>query len=145
MMCEHIHILSYIENFRWIGICEHDKIHLSWDHLILFLNPNELNKLGMVLDIAITENERFKQHRYALEHEEMHWSVPEQGHFDVWIGRYALRLSPVDYLLFGSMVSKALSDFPLQMGVSPIAMRVEEKIERGVALSVKPDIQFSMN
>ena len=144
-MCDHIHILSHIEQFRWIGICEHDKVHLSWDHLILFLNPSELNKLGAVLDVAITEDKRFKQHRYALENEDQHWSVPEKGHFDIWIGHYALRLAPVDYLLFGSMVSKALSSFPAHIAVSPIAMKVEEKIERGVELSAKPDIKFSVN
>ncbi|MEM8859274.1 MAG: hypothetical protein AAGD96_13185, partial [Chloroflexota bacterium] len=130
MMCEHMHFLAQIDNFRWVAICEHGKIHLSWDHLVLFMTPGELDKLGVTLDVAITEDQRFRHHRDALQNDKIHWSVPEQGHFVVWIGHYAIQLSPVDYLLFGSMLSKALNNLMpevLSGEYCSVAMKVEEK------------------
>ncbi|MEM9774892.1 MAG: hypothetical protein AAF902_09945 [Chloroflexota bacterium] len=108
----------------------------------------ELDKLGVTLDQAITDDHRFKCHREALHDETLHWSVPEQGHFVVWIGHYAIRLSPVDYLLFGSMLSKALTNVMpeiLSGQYCSVPMKVEEKIEPTVELNTVQEIKFSIN
>ena len=148
MMCEHMHYLSQIDRLRWIAICEHGTIHLSWDHLVLFITPRELVKLGMTLDVAITQDHRFNKHKETFENETQHWSVPEEGFFNIWVGRYALQLTPVDYLLFGSLVSRAINNLTSEMldgRPCTVAMCVEEKIEPAISVSPTPEIRFSIN
>jgi len=148
MTCEHMHYLSRINNFRWAAICEHGTIHLSWDHLMLFITPGELDKLGMTIDAAITHNQHFKKYREALEDETQHWSVPEKGFFNIWVGRYALRLAPVDYLLFGSMVNKATDNLMPEMLTGKsclVEMWVEERIESKTKIQQASAFKFSQN
>ena len=146
-MGPNIQFISHLDQFRWVAVCEHGRIHLAWNNQILFLSPAELSKLGFVLDVAITEDARFQQYQWAVEPDTEHWSVPSKGVFDVWIGRYAIRLSPFDYLMFGSMISKALDEVPsyLIREQSSIRIHVEEKTDKGETAIKDTPIRFSKN
>lgn len=65
------------------------------DSVILFIRPGELKKLCLILDQATVSQETIHPNER-----------PEQ--FMLWINNCALKLKPVDLLLFGSMVSRAV-------------------------------------
>jgi len=147
MMCNDIQFLAHLDNIRWIGICEHGTIHLYWDHVVLFLSPNELYKLGWSLDRnTVLQDAVMRQRPWWVEESSQH-----QGVFTLWIAnRYAIVFHTADFTLFGSMVCRALEnlDHDHITRLSTIPIQIEETqapCPRKGVQSSHDVIQFSRN
>ncbi|MEM7335263.1 MAG: hypothetical protein AAF490_24510 [Chloroflexota bacterium] len=143
-MCNHMQYLAKVDEYRWVGVCEHGTVHLTWDNMVIFLGVSELRELGFELDVAIVEDNDFSKQIKILDEERF---IQSEGFFDIWIGGYAVRLKPVDYLIFGSMISKALDsiNFNMQLPPSSMAITVNAQIETGNEMFVETDLWFSKN
>ena len=146
-MCDRIKVLANCDRYRWVGICEHGTIHLSWDHVMLFFYPCDLQKLAFVLDTAVIEQNHTAQQR-RLYYQQTHQASAEQdGYFDLWIDKYAIRLMPVDYLLFGSLICQAITQLPETMikKVSTTPISIEAKTDLGKKTTPPLRERFSVN
>lgn len=143
-MCNRIQQLANVGQFRWVAICEHGNVRLSWDNTIIFLDPSTLKKLGYVLDLAIVEAANSKT---LLPDAQQAQLEQTEGYFNIWIGRHAIQLKPVDYLVFGSLISQSLNSLNPQAKLprckTPIS--VEAKVKTVSDQFVEPSLCFSKN
>lgn len=91
-MCNYLTPLAYLNDERFINICEHGTVHFSWDLVVMFMRTTDLAYI-----------------QYALEHT----SVPLPSHTNnqdsaltvvFWYRQYAIRLQPFDFLRLRAMV-----------------------------------------
>ncbi len=148
-MCNDIHFLARVDQMRWIGICEHDCIHLCWDHSVLFMHPNELSKLGWILDRNMVMQNASAYNQRPWLRGTGHTNHQPDRLLTVWIAnKYAIVFQPVDFLLFGSLVSHALDEIdPYYLTqLSSIPIVIEEKSHSSsVHYPSSYSVQFSKN
>ncbi|GAB4582043.1 MAG: hypothetical protein Fur0022_47960 [Anaerolineales bacterium] len=116
-MCTKVYALAQHAAHRWIGVCDHQAIHLAWDCMFLFLRPCDLHKLANTLSATRCELDS-----------------PAEGPvlYEIWIGNCALQLMRADYLSLRSLVWEAVARLPeeIPMATSTVPMRIAEKYER---------------
>lgn len=105
-MCNELMLLSEFDDYRCIAICEHDTIHLSWDHTTVYLRPEELLSLDLCLDQAIVAGPEgiFKQN--------MQVDTRQDAACLLWVFDVALRLSADNFLILTELVSQAAQKMP---------------------------------
>ena len=64
-------------------ICEHGTVQLAWDHIVLYVRPNQLTALGNQLDLITVERDA-AHHQYGRQ-------THMTSNIVLWIGNYAIR------------------------------------------------------
>lgn len=146
-MCNKITVLAKNDRLRSVGACEHGTIHVKWDHLVIFMVPSELKRVAMVLQTTVVEREATPLHPGLYRQQSDYWLAEHTGYFQVWIGPYALELSPVDYSLFSSLISRAAARLPKSKKKPKhlLKIRVVEKFDHSEDALGMPKIDFSTN
>ena len=100
-MCNEIRYLAEIDHFRFLAICEHEMLHLGWDHAIFYLSPDTFNSLcDMLAEIDLSGHD-----------------VAGSGGF-YWLHLYdfALQLSPKDLGDLARLIRAAIAELPGELG-----------------------------
>lgn len=97
-MCNNLVFLAEQDEYRFICICEHQTIHLSWDHVTIYLMPEDFLSLDICLDRAVL-NHRNSPHNAPLDEE-----MRKKPSCLLWVFDIAIKLSLDDLLIMAELV-----------------------------------------
>ena len=109
-MCNNIRYLAELDQFRFLAICEHEMLHLGWDHAIFYLSPDAFASL-----------------------QEMLAEIDQTGH-DIansggiyWLHLYdfALKLTPGDLKDLAQLFQQATLELPAELGTGFLDTELE--------------------
>ena len=107
-MCDQISLLAAHDDYRFVGICEHGTLHVSWEHIIIYMTPEDFLSLDYCLDHAVTKGNFFLQ-------DELNTAVM------LWILNTAVLLKEEDFLILTDIVDQAASKLPRTLPRNPNA------------------------
>jgi hypothetical protein len=136
-MCQVLTPLARSSNARCIYSCEHGTIHLTWDVVTTYLDPETL--------VQVDEIIRYGQALQTSGHVQRgscQLFYTQKGHFQLWIRAVGLALSPDDLEVLADLVQVALR----QIG-DPAAQKQPEQQTQVYQHTVKASVRrtFSNN
>lgn len=100
-MCDDYTLLTEYDKSRFLGICEHETIHLAWDHATIYFSPEEFMSLGACLDKAITDGNG----NFSIE--QVNFMDDLKPVCQLWVFNLSLALSTRDFLILTDLVGQA--------------------------------------
>ncbi|MCA9983948.1 MAG: hypothetical protein KDE09_25050 [Anaerolineales bacterium] len=109
-MCNEIRYLAELDHFRFLAICEHEMLHLGWDHAIFYLSPDAFNSLReMLAEIDLTGQD----------------IAGAGGIYWLHLYDFALQLSPRDLEDLARLVQEATTALPPGLGTGLLDTELE--------------------
>ena len=123
-MCNQVTLLVAHDDHRFIGICEHGTLHISWGHIIIYMKPEDFLSLDYCLNRAIVENRLFVENKIGKA-------------AMLWIFNTAVLLKEEDFLIICSMVALSAKRLTVHVPRHPNpAIRLDEDVPfRTVAIN----------
>lgn len=100
-MCKQLTLLAQSSDYRQIHICEHNMIHLTWDHSTLYLPAAEFEQLVKFVKRGLNSGHtRLGEGRFQM-------ILASKGCYQVWLANAGLMLSAGDALVFADLIGVA--------------------------------------
>ncbi|MEM7331142.1 MAG: hypothetical protein AAF490_03550 [Chloroflexota bacterium] len=100
-MCNVLHLLEEIDDYRFVAICEHGTIHISWNRSVIFLGQDEMLSLEACLDEAIAMGGELEPHTSRP------FDDAINGRYVIWIYDFAHRMDIEEFMLFTDLINRA--------------------------------------